>query len=89
MLITFPLYLSQPVFHTILFATLIYILDQRNVAGKAMCSCTFRYVESYLITIGPIYSKLGVNLTAEENKNKRGNKKVIDLLLRADVSHDL
>lgn len=53
-----------------------------------MCFCIFRYVELYLIIIGFIYFKLGVNFIVEENKNKRGNKKVIDFLLCVDVFYD-
>lgn len=53
-----------------------------------MCFCIFRYVELYLIIIGFIYFKLGVNFIVEENKNKRGNKKVIDFLLCVDVFFD-
>ena len=60
-------YLSQPVFHTILFATLIYILDQRNVAGRAMCSCPCRYVESELISVSPVFL-IGANCTTERVK---------------------
>ncbi|XP_078349015.1 cholesterol transporter ABCA5-like isoform X2 [Oculina patagonica] len=35
-----PAALIAPVVHSILFAVLIYILDQRNVAGTATCTCT-------------------------------------------------
>ena len=32
----------QPVVHTIIFAVLVFILDQRDIGASGKCSCTHR-----------------------------------------------